>query len=87
MSRFHWTTETAFQGWTLRDSRGYARSIVTNPKPWVFNADLLQANQPECGPWKTAQQAADWVCRMNIQLEYLPIDSVFGEIPRDRKAA
>lgn len=79
--RFYWTTETF--GYALRDPRTYTRAMITSPWPWEgFYGCIFQRNLPDSGPYKTRQEAADWVQRMLPKLDHtVPADSTFAELP------
>lgn len=79
MSRFHWTTESF--GYALRDSRNYARCCITRGKEGGFYGLILASGLPDSGPYKSRKEAAEWVQRMAVQLEHLPADSEFSDVP------
>lgn len=89
--KFHWTSETAFTGYTLRDSRGYARAVITTPGSWKgFYGQVFARDMPASGPYKSRQEAADFVTGLLVKLSLVPADSEFGdlpEIPKDKRVA
>lgn len=88
MTRFYWTKETAFRGYTLRDSLGYARSIITSPNRHEFYGQVFTRDMPDSGPYKTRQEAANWVAGTLVRLELVPADSTFEPVPEiDRNVA
>lgn len=85
--KFHWTIEPF--GYCLRDSRGYARSVVIRATPEYgggFYGELFIRDRPLSGPYKGRQEAADWVTSMLVRLGELPPESEFGLIPDTAKS-
>lgn len=86
--RFCWTKEAAFRGYALRDAHGYTRSIITTPNRHEFYGQVFARDMPDSGPYKTRQEAADWVTGTLLRFELVPADSVFEAVPEiDRNAA
>jgi hypothetical protein len=87
MSRFYWTKETKFTGYSLRDEHGYARSIVSGPNQHGFwYGQVFMYAMPGEGPFLTAQEAADWVTGRLDAEDLVPRNSSFGSIDEAQAA-
>lgn len=81
MTHFHWTKETKFTGYSLRDEHGYARSIITGPNQHgFFYGQVFMFGMPGEGPFLTAQEAANWVTGRLDAEDLVPRGSSFGKI-------
>lgn len=87
--RFHWTLENnGDQLYALRDANGYTRACIhQEAKGQGFYGLIFLRNLPDSGPYKSRQEAADWVARILVKLEAVPADSEFGPLPQLRRAA
>jgi hypothetical protein len=82
--KFHWTIEKC--GYALRDERGYTWSAITTPGPRKgFNGLVFDTGLPSSGPYKSRQEAADWVIKTLLRLKPQLEGSTFGEVPETRR--
>jgi len=86
--KFHWTRETVFDGYTLRESREYAQAIITRAQPYdPFYGAILTFDQPTSGPCQDAQEAADWVIAKMKEFGFATEDAEFAPLPIPTKEA
>ena len=82
---FHWTSETAFFGYTLRDANGNARAVITHTTKPEYGAgwhgQIFTSGMPGFGPVDSADDAAWWVVETMQALELVAKDSRFGPLP------
>jgi hypothetical protein len=81
---FHWTRETSFPGWTLRDAQGLARGVVIEQYKddrKVFHGQIFAANLPTSMFYDCVDDAACWVCRRIAEENLVPGDNRVEDNP------
>jgi hypothetical protein len=75
--KFHWTAESF--GYALRDANNYARATMVRNHEG-FWGQIITANMPDSGPYRSRAEAAAWVARMLVAWELVPAGSEFENV-------